>query len=149
MKTTNPLFAKIRLFLIVLTSCVIATCIFLDYYSSGSMDDAGMWNHNRIVHFAVSGIWHTQEPEENLNKCCFFSSSATVTSSLYHSSPNLRIKGSFRNLYTGDSLFSQQNRCFAYIPTMIIHRFIRSVISNPDRIKMTGYRFIEVCFPSR
>lgn len=31
MKTTapNPLFAKIRLFLIVLTSCVIATCIFL------------------------------------------------------------------------------------------------------------------------
>ncbi len=31
MKTivSNPLFAKIRLFLIVLTSCVIATCIFL------------------------------------------------------------------------------------------------------------------------
>ncbi len=31
MKTivSNPLFAKIRLFLIVLTSCVIVTCIFL------------------------------------------------------------------------------------------------------------------------
>ena len=29
MKTTNPLFAKIRLFLIVLTLCVIVTCIFL------------------------------------------------------------------------------------------------------------------------
>ena len=30
MKTTNnPLYAKIRLFLIVLTSCIIATCIFL------------------------------------------------------------------------------------------------------------------------
>ena len=31
-------------------------------------------------------------------KNIIFSSSATVTSSLYHSSPNLRIKGSFRNL---------------------------------------------------
>lgn len=31
MKTTtnNPLYAKIRLFLIVLTICIIATCIFL------------------------------------------------------------------------------------------------------------------------
>ena len=30
---------------------------------------------------------------------------------------------------------------------MIIHRFIRSVISNANRIKMTWYRFIEICFP--
>ena len=29
MKTTNPLFAKIRLFLIILTLGVIVTCIFL------------------------------------------------------------------------------------------------------------------------
>ncbi|WP_303012196.1 hypothetical protein [uncultured Bacteroides sp.] len=29
MKTTNPLFAKIRLFLIVLTACITITCIFL------------------------------------------------------------------------------------------------------------------------
>lgn len=29
MKVTNPLFAKIRLFLIVLTACIIITCIFL------------------------------------------------------------------------------------------------------------------------
>ena len=29
MKTTNPLLKKIRLFLIVLASCIIATCIFL------------------------------------------------------------------------------------------------------------------------
>lgn len=27
--TINPLFAKIRLFLIILTSCIIVTCIFL------------------------------------------------------------------------------------------------------------------------
>ena len=73
MKTTapNPLFAKIRLFLIVLTSCVIATCI-LDYYSSGSMDDTGMRNYYRIVYFTISGILHTQEPEENLNVLLLF-----------------------------------------------------------------------------
>lgn len=49
MKTTapNPLFAKIRLFLIVLTSCVIATCIFLI-------------------------IIHPEEPEENLNVLLLF-----------------------------------------------------------------------------
>ncbi len=29
MKTTNPLLKKIRLFLIVLASCIIVTCIFL------------------------------------------------------------------------------------------------------------------------
>ena len=34
-------------------------------------------------------------------KNIIFSSSATVTNSLYHSSPNLRIKGSFKNRYTG------------------------------------------------
>lgn len=28
-KNINPLFAKIRLFLIALTLCIIATCIFL------------------------------------------------------------------------------------------------------------------------
>ncbi|THG67680.1 hypothetical protein E5981_07405 [Bacteroides faecichinchillae] len=29
MKTTNPLLKKIRLFMIVLVSCIITTCIFL------------------------------------------------------------------------------------------------------------------------
>ena len=74
MKTTapNPLFAKIRLFLIVLTSCVIATCIFLIIIPSGSMDDTGMRNYYRIVYFTISGILHTQEPEENLNVLLLF-----------------------------------------------------------------------------
>ena len=44
----------------------------LDYYPSGSMDYAGMRNHNRIVHFALSAILHTQEPEENLNILLLF-----------------------------------------------------------------------------
>ena len=74
MKTTapNPLFAKIRLFLIVLTSCVNRHLYFLDYYSSGSMDDTGMRNYYRIVYFTISGILHTQEPEENLNILLLF-----------------------------------------------------------------------------
>ena len=29
-------------------------------------------NHNRIVHFALSAILHTQEPEENLNILLLF-----------------------------------------------------------------------------
>ena len=36
---------------------------------------------------------------------CFFISSAANSSSAYQSSPNLRIKGSFKNLYTGTSSF--------------------------------------------
>ena len=71
MKTTapNPLFAKIRLFLIVLTSCVIATCIFLIIIHP---EDTGMRNYYRIVYFTISGILHTQEPEENLNVLLLF-----------------------------------------------------------------------------
>ena len=45
---------------------------FLDYYSSGSMDDTGMRNYYRIVYFTISGILHTQEPEENLNVLLLF-----------------------------------------------------------------------------
>ena len=62
MKTTapNPLFAKIRLFLIVLTSCVIATCIFLIII------------HPEVWMIPACGILHTQEPEENLNVLLLF-----------------------------------------------------------------------------
>ena len=74
MKTTapNPLFAKIRLFLIVLTSCVIATCIFLIIIHPEVWMDTGMRNNNRIVYFTISSILHTQEPEENLNILLLF-----------------------------------------------------------------------------
>ena len=71
MKTTapNPLFAKIRLFLIVLTSCVIATCIFLIiiHPEVWMIPACGI-----IIAFTISGILHTQEPEENLNVLLLF-----------------------------------------------------------------------------
>lgn len=69
MKTTapNPLFAKIRLFLMVLTSCVIATCIFLIiiHPEAWVMPACGI-----IIALCIllyQGISHTQEPEEKLN----------------------------------------------------------------------------------
>ncbi len=76
---------------------------------------------------------------------CFFISSTTNSSSAYQSSPNLRISGSFRNLYTGRfSLLPQQYSGFADIPTMIVHCLIGSVVPHPYRIEMTGYGFVEV-----
>lgn len=77
MKTTapNPLFAKIRLFLIVLTSCVIATCIFLIiiHPEVWMIPACGIIiAYYRIVYFTISGILHTQEPEENLNVLLLF-----------------------------------------------------------------------------
>ena len=36
------------------------------------MDDTGMRNYYRIVYFNISGILHTQEPEENLNVLLLF-----------------------------------------------------------------------------
>lgn len=104
MKTTNPLFAKIRLFLIVLTLCVIVTCIFLVIIHPEAWI-APVCVMAVALCILLYQVFGTRKKQEVQIKCCFFNSSATASSSLYHSSPNLRIKGSFRNLQTGTFSF--------------------------------------------
>ena len=74
MKTTapNPLFAKIRLFLIVLTSCVIATCIFLIIIHPEVWMIPACGIIIALCILLYQGILHTQEPEENLNVLLLF-----------------------------------------------------------------------------
>ena len=46
---------------------------------------------------------------QDMERITFFSSSAAISNSAYHASPNLRINGSFKNLYTGKFSFLPNN----------------------------------------
>ena len=64
MKTTtpNPVFAKIRLYLRILASCVIVTCLFL--IPSGGVDYPGLHYRSYDLPVISSDTIQTQRVEE-------------------------------------------------------------------------------------
>lgn len=66
MKTTtpNPVFAKIRLYLRILASCVIVTCLFLIIIHPGGMDYPGLHYRSYDLPVISSDTIQTQRVEE-------------------------------------------------------------------------------------
>ncbi|UVQ43347.1 hypothetical protein NXV46_06550 [Bacteroides thetaiotaomicron] len=66
MKTTtpNPVFAKIRLYLRILASCVIVTCLFLIIIHPEGMDYSGLHYRSYDLPIISSDTIQTQRVEE-------------------------------------------------------------------------------------
>lgn len=142
MKTTtqNPVFAKIRLYLKILASCVIVTCLFLiiihpEAWITPSCIIVAMIC---LLFLLIRAKRKDQKNERNIRSYhaplippLRFPVLDTTFHRIYGSAVLSRIG---RQLHF---LFSQQHSRLAYIPSMIIYCFIWPVIPNPDGIKVT------------